>query len=181
MQEAREQSLAPLDTRAEPLRVLVPSPLGSLGVELRQTVVTRLVIEPPEPARPAYIPLQHLDGSEFLDEVFGRLSEYFAGARRKLDLEFDLAPSHLSGFARRVLRETSKIPYGKTRTYPGLAELCGRRGAQPEVLDVLLGNPIPILVPCHRVTAGEAGLGGYVAGTDRKHWLLELESRVSRL
>jgi methylated-DNA-[protein]-cysteine S-methyltransferase len=175
MQEAQPQGLSSEGTQ-QPLRVLVPSPIGPLGVELLRTAITRLLIDPLGAVQAAFTPLHEIDGSDFLDEVFGRLSEYFAGARRKLDLEFDLAPSGLSGYARRVLRETAKIPYGKTRTYQGLADLTGRPDAALQVISTLLANPLPILVPCHRVVSGEPGIGSYVAGAERKHWLLQLEN-----
>ena len=175
MPEAQPQGLQ-IEGPPQPLRVLVPSPIGPLGVELLRTAVIRLLIDPLAGVQAAFTPLHEIDRSDFLDEVFGRLSEYFAGARRKLDLEFDLAPSGVSGFARRVLRETAKIPYGKTRTYRGLADVSGRPDAAMQVLSTLLANPIPILIPCHRVVGGEPGRGGYIGGAERKHWLLQLES-----
>jgi methylated-DNA-[protein]-cysteine S-methyltransferase len=159
---------------AEALRILMPSPIGCLGLELTGTAVTRLVIEPDEREARAFMALPEIDGSDFLDEVCGRLSEYFAGARRKLDLEYSLRASGLDGFARRILKEAAKIPYGRTRTCREIAEAVGRPDAQ--VLSVLLENPIPILIPCHRVT-GATGIGSYIGGGERKSWLLDLESR----
>ena len=157
------------------LRVLMPSPIGALGVELLGTALTRLIIEPAEPERSSYTPLHLLDGSDTLDEVFGRLAEYFAGARRKLDVEFDLAVSGVAAFVRRVLKETAKVPYGKTRTYQEIAEASGRPDCRPDVLAALRENPIPIVIPCHRVVAEDGGLGEYVGGGQRKRWLLDLE------
>jgi methylated-DNA-[protein]-cysteine S-methyltransferase len=162
---------------APPLRVLMPSPIGMLGVELTGTAVSRLRIDPGEPERSQFTPLQQIDGSDFLDEVFGRLSEYFAGARRKLDLAFDLGPCGVNGLARRVLRETAKIPYGRTRTCQALAEAMGSPDGGPHVLAVLRENPIPILIPCHRVLEGRSEVGFYIGGTERKRWLLDLERR----
>jgi methylated-DNA-[protein]-cysteine S-methyltransferase len=176
MEAQESRGLAP-ENVPEPLRVLMPSPIGSLGVELVRTAVTHLIIEPGEADRRAFASLHDIDGSDFLDEVFGRLSEYFAGARRRLDLEFDLGYSGVNGFARRVLKETAKIPYSKTRTYHHLAEAAGRPEAEEEVRSILLENPIPILIPCHRVVHPQNGLGGYVGGSERKTWLLELESQ----
>jgi len=166
----------------------MPSPIGALGVELTGTAVSRLRIEPGEPERSIYTPLHRIDGSDFLDEVFGRLSEYFAGARRKLELELDLGPCGVNGLARRVLRETAKIAYGKTRSCRALAEAIGSPDSGRQVLSVLLENPIPILIPCHRVREERAGaslgsgigsgIGSYIGGPERKRWLLELESRA---
>ena len=163
----------------EAIRVLMPSPVGALGVELVGTAVTRLVIEPSDQGGPqrSFIPLHQIDGSDFLDEVFGRLAEYFAGARRKLDLEIDLTPSGVSLFARRVLKETAKIPYGRTRTCREVAEAAGRPGSCQEVVAALRENPLPVVIPCHRVLAEDGGLGDYIGGSRRKRWLLDLESQ----
>ncbi|HYL05405.1 MAG TPA: methylated-DNA--[protein]-cysteine S-methyltransferase [Thermoanaerobaculia bacterium] len=176
MQQAQRFSVAAPADGVAPVRILMPSPIGALGVELRSTVVTRVVIDPAATERATFTPLHKMCGGEPLDEVCGRLAEYFAGARRKLDVEWSLAPSGCTGFARRVLKETAKIPYGKTRTFESLAEVTGRPDAHPQVLAALLTNPIPIVIACHRVIAADGGLGGYVAGIERKRWLLSAES-----
>jgi methylated-DNA-[protein]-cysteine S-methyltransferase len=179
--EAQERSLPAQADTAETLRVLMPSPIGPLGIELVGTVVTRLWIDPAELVLSTLVPLRKLDDSEVLDEVFGHLSEYFAGARRKLELEYDLGPSGLNGISRRVLKEVARIPYGKTRSYAEVVDAAGRAAAGGQVLSVLQENPIPILIPCHRVLASPSGLGSYVGGTDRKRWLLDLESQSTDL
>lgn len=179
---AQEGSGASLRKGTAPsVRVLIPSPIGMLGVELTGPAVSRLRINPAETERATFTPLHQVDASDFLDEVFGRLSEYFAGARHKLDLEYDLAPCGLNVLARRVLRETAKIPYGKTRTCHGLAEAMGSPDAGDMVLKVLLDNPIPILIPCHRVLAGRSEIGVYVGGAESKLWLLELERQGEQI
>lgn len=167
------------ESTAQFLRVLMPSPIGPLGLELLGTALTRLIIEPPEPG--SFTPLHLVDGSESLDEVFGRLAEYFAGARRKLDVEFDLTVCGAAGFVRRVLRETAKIPYGRTRSYQEIAGASGRPEYRQEVCAVLRQNPMPIIIPCHRVVADDGGLGDYVGGAQRKLFLLELESRGAEI
>lgn len=157
------------------IRVLMPSPIGSLGVEILGTAITRLTIEPAGPDRSSYTPFHQIDGPDFLDEIFGRLAEYFAGARRKLDLDFDLAASGINLFSRRVLKEVAKVPYGRTRTCRELAEACGRQASCPEVLAALMENPLPVVIPCHRIVAEDGGLGDYVGGGRSKKWLLEME------
>jgi methylated-DNA-[protein]-cysteine S-methyltransferase len=157
----------------------MPSPIGPLGVELLGTAVVGLRIDPPRAERPAFTPFHKIDGSDALDEIFGHLSEYFAGARRKLDVEYDLGPCGVSGLAKRVLKEAAKIPYGRTRTHQTIAEALGRPDDYRQVLSVLLENPIPILIPCHRVVPAR-GVGSYIGGADRKRWLLELESRPAQ-
>jgi O-6-methylguanine DNA methyltransferase len=178
MQESQEGSAQAQEAElAPPLRVLMPSPIGPLGMVLQGTVVTRLLIDPAKEERVLFAPLHKIDGSDTLDEIFGRLSEYFAGARRKPEIDVDLAPCGLDVFARRVLKETCKIPYGRTRTYQGIAEAVGRPDAYRQVLSILLENPIPILIPCHRVVTTKSGAGSYIGGAERKRWLLEMESR----
>jgi methylated-DNA-[protein]-cysteine S-methyltransferase len=161
---------------SQAVRVLMPSPLGPLGVELVGTSVTHLRIAPPEPELSAFIPLYQI-----YDEVFGRLSEYFAGARRKLELAIDLAPCGASLPVRRLLKETARIPYGKTRTYKVLAEAAKVPEGASSVAAILLENPIPILIPCHRVVAGAAEIGNWVGGSERKRWLLDLERQGAEL
>ena len=153
----------------------MPSPIGHLGLDLQGSTVTRLVIEPED--RKGFVSLHKVARSDSLDEIFGRLSEYFTGARRKLEIEFDLAAAGLDNLSRRVLKETCKIPYGRTRTYQGLAQAAGRPEAYRQVLSILLENPLPILIPCHRVVTHKGGAGSYIGGADRKRWLLDLEKR----
>lgn len=175
--EAQSRVSPAPESATQPIRVLMPSPIGPLGVEILGTAVIRVTFDPAEPERASFTPLHQIGGSDFLDEVFGRLAEYFAGARRRLDLELDLAASGTDAFARRVLREAAKIPYGRTRTCRSLAETVGRPDCAREMVSILLGNPLPIVVPCHRVVAEDGTPGEYVGGTRRKCWLLELEAQ----
>ncbi len=159
----------------EPIRVLVPSRIGALGVEFRHTTISRIVVAPAANVRKLYFPLADYEESEFLDEVFGRLSEYLAGARRSPDLDYDLAVAEPDLFARRVLKETVRTPYGRTRTYKDVAEAAGRPDAYRSVVAVLERNPLPLLIPCHRIVPSKTGIGGWVGGEARKKWLLRLE------
>jgi methylated-DNA-[protein]-cysteine S-methyltransferase len=175
---AEDGSAAPVDQMSSrSVRVLMPSPIGPLGMELVGTTVSHLRIEPPEPERSTFTPLHRLDDAEILDEVFGRLSEYFAGARRKLDLEYDIGLCGATGLARRILRETARIPYGKTRTYQVIAEAAGAPEGASQVMAILLQNPLAIVIPCHRAITDTHRIGDYIAGSERKQWLLELEQR----
>lgn len=165
----------------EPIRIRIPSPLGTLGIELTGELLTAVVIVPKGRQRDRFRPfvdLKRSERSEFLDEVLGRFSEYFAGARRNLDLKYDLKAVGVTGFARRVFRQTAKIPYGKTRTYREIAEAAGQGEFYRQVLSTLLVNPLPIIVPCHRVVPSKSGVGSYIAGPKKKSWLLKLERRT---
>ncbi len=175
--EAKEAPSLPVPV--EPVRVLVPSQIGTLGVEFYGLAIGRIVIAPTGPTARQFHPLSAFEDSEFLDEVFGRLSEYFAGARRALELDFDLAPSGVDSFSRRVLKEALRTPYGKTRTYKDIADASGRPEAYRQVLSILLDNPIPLIIPCHRIIPTKEGIGGWVGGASRKRWLLRMERENS--
>jgi methylated-DNA-[protein]-cysteine S-methyltransferase len=162
----------------DPLRVLLPSPIGPLGLELQGQTATQLVIVPKGRERRTFTAFSRIGRSEFLDEVLGRLSEYFAGARRTLQLDYDLRGHDLDAFARRVLRQTARIRYGDTRTYQQIAASAGRPDAYRNVLAVLSANPLPIVIPCHRVVTTKAGVGSYIGGARKKEWLLRMEARA---
>jgi methylated-DNA-[protein]-cysteine S-methyltransferase len=104
-------------------------------------------------------------------DVSYELKWYFKG--EKIDFSCDVDLSRLSPFAQKVLEETRKIGYGKTITYSELAKNIGCKGARA-VGRALAKNPIPIIIPCHRVVA-KHGIGGYSAGLDIKTRLLKLE------
>ena len=173
------ESAAPELTASEgEVRVLIPSPIGVLGLVLRGETARRLVIVPKGRERRTFTPFAEIDDAEFLDEILGRLSEYFAGARRNLELDYDLEDHDLDRFARRVLRQTARIRYGDTRTYQQIATAAGRPDAYRNVLAILGTNPLPIIVPCHRVVTAKSGAGSYIAGTRKKEWLLRMEART---
>lgn len=155
----------------------MPSPLGNLGVTARSEVIIGIKIVPKRSERRHYTKFQDIERSEFVDETLGRLSEYFAGARRNLALKFDLDASDLEPFTRSVLEACSEIPYGETRTYQRLAASIGAPDRYRLVRAALMNNPIPIVVPCHRVVPRRGGPGSYIAGTRKKKWLLQMEEQ----
>jgi methylated-DNA-[protein]-cysteine S-methyltransferase len=110
-----------------------------------------------------------------LDEVRRELDEYFEGTRRGFDLPIDLrvAPFHAD-----VLRELALVPYGRTETYGGLARKVGRPGAARAVGTVMNRNPIPIVLPCHRIVGANGSLTGYAGGLEVKRRLLQLEGAM---
>ena len=114
-----------------------------------------------------------LEAPARLDPVRRELDEYFAGRRREFDLALDWRLT--SGFRRRVLAETARIPFGETRSYTEMAASAGSPRAHRAAGSALGGNPIPIVVPCHRVLRSGGALGGYGGGLDVKVKLLELE------
>jgi methylated-DNA-[protein]-cysteine S-methyltransferase len=108
-----------------------------------------------------------------LDPVRRELEEYFAGSRRKFGLTVDW--SLVGPFGRRVLRVTSEIPYGGVLSYAEVAAEAGSPRGSRAAGNALGSNPIPIVIPCHRVLRTGGALGGYGGGLDRKRWLLDLE------
>lgn len=102
-----------------------------------------------------------------------QLDEYFAGRRHTFDLPLDWRLT--TGFRREVLRATAAIPYGDTRTYRDLATTAGSPRAVRATGTALATNPLPILVPCHRVVPSTGGLGNYRGGAAAKAQLLDLE------
>ena len=114
-----------------------------------------------------------LEAPERLDDVRRQLDEYFEGRRVDFEVPIDWSLTH--GFTGKVLRKTARIGYGETSTY---AEVAGRAGSPRAVRaagNALGSNPIPVVVPCHRVLRTGGALGGYTGGVDRKEFLLRLE------
>lgn len=105
-------------------------------------------------------------------QALAQILEYLGGMRRTFTVPLDPAGTP---FQRRVWAETARIPYGQTITYAELARRIGRPGAARAVGQALGANPLPILIPCHRVIASDGRIGGYTGGPHRKRWLLHRE------
>ena len=101
------------------------------------------------------------------------LREYFEKGRQAFTQKIDFAKG--TGFDRNVWLALKEVPYGETRTYKWLAEKLGNPAASRAVGQALSRNPIPILLPCHRIIESDGSIGGYSAGSDIKRRLLELE------
>lgn len=109
-----------------------------------------------------------------LDDAARELGEYFDRRRRAFDLPLDLSLSH--GFRQLVQRHLPEIAYGQTRSYREVAELVGNPKAVRAVGTACATNPLPVVVPCHRVLRADGSLGGYIGGADAKTTLLDLEA-----
>ncbi len=114
-----------------------------------------------------------LEAPARLDPVRRELDEYFAGRRTEFATPIDW--SHLAGFTRKVLRATARIGFGETSTYAGVASRAGSPRAMRAAGNALGANPMPVIVPCHRVLRTGGALGGYTGGIERKEYLLRLE------
>lgn len=115
-----------------------------------------------------------VEAPQRLDAVRRELDEYFAGERRRFDIAVDWALVR-SEFARRVLDACAAIEFGATDTYGGISRRIGSPAASRATGGALGSNPVPIVVPCHRVLAVGQRLGGYTGGLDKKEALLHLE------
>jgi methylated-DNA-[protein]-cysteine S-methyltransferase len=112
-----------------------------------------------------------------LDETRRELDEYFEGRRDRFELPLDWRLSH-PGFYRRVLRATARVPFGEVITYGEAAQRAGNPRAFRAAGTALGSNPIPIVVPCHRVVRASGEIGNYGGGPEMKRFLLQLEGAV---
>lgn len=147
--------------------VYLETPIGKLLLAGDKTALRAIQI-----ARPAPEPSWEASSSPVLVEAARQLIEYFAGKRREFDLP--LAPEGTE-FQRTVWRTLEQIPYGVTITYSELASRVGNPKAFRAAGSANGANPIPIVIPCHRVIAVGGKLGGYSGGLAVKEHLLELE------
>jgi methylated-DNA-[protein]-cysteine S-methyltransferase len=115
-----------------------------------------------------------VESPELLDPIGRELDEYFSGTRHEFDLPIDWSLTR--GFSHNVLRATARIPFGSVATYADVARRAGSPNAYRAACNALSANPIPIVVPCHRVVRTGGDLGGYTGGLDRKRRLLAIES-----
>lgn len=143
------------------------SPIGTLVLGAREDVLARVWLANETPP----VGVSALATSRVLDNAARQLAEYFAGRRRSFDLAVSTAGTQ---FQRSVWDQLSLIGYGETITYAELAARVSRPRAYRAVGQANGANPLPIVVPCHRVTAS-TGLGGYAGGLDVKRALLALE------
>jgi methylated-DNA-[protein]-cysteine S-methyltransferase len=109
-----------------------------------------------------------------LDAVARELDEYFAGARRRFDVVVDLRLAR--GFRRQVLEHLTAVPYGTTQSYATLAAASGNPNAVRAAASACSHNPVPLVVPCHRIVRSDGTIGQYLGGTEAKRALLAMEA-----
>jgi methylated-DNA-[protein]-cysteine S-methyltransferase len=157
---------------------VVDSPIGPLLVAASERGLCRISFDP-EPEAEAER-LARAFGPRVLraplDEPRRELDEYFEGRRRAFDVSLDLRG--VPDFHRVVLGELSRVPFGEVTTYGTLAARAGRPRAARAVGTVMNRNPIPIVLPCHRVVGSTGKLVGYGGGLERKEFLLRLEGAL---
>jgi methylated-DNA-[protein]-cysteine S-methyltransferase len=156
---------------------VVDSPLGPLTVAGTERGLARVGYGPTDEVLEriaARLSPRVLEAPARLDEARRELEEYFEGRRHDFELPLDWSLIR-EGFGRRVLKATAAIPFGEVSTYRGVATEAGNERAVRAAGNALGANPLPVVVPCHRVLRTGGGLGGYTGGLDRKEHLLRLE------
>ena len=185
--EGSRAAAADLVARAERLGLVdvavgtLDSPIGRLTLAVTPRGLARVAFEDEDPegvldelARD--LSPRVLESPRATQDWRRELEEYFDMRRRTFDLRVDRRL--IRGIARHVLAATARVPFGGTTTYGEIAERIGRPRAARAVGNALGSNPIPIVIPCHRVLRAGGSLGGYGGGVDRKRMLLSLEGAV---
>jgi methylated-DNA-[protein]-cysteine S-methyltransferase len=159
---------------------VVDSPIGQLLLAATDRGILRISFDPDperELARIARVAGPRvLRSSRSVEPVKRELDEYFGERRQSFDLSLDLRGA--TPFTAQVLHELARVPYGQTATYGQLAARVGRPRAARAIGMVMNHNPIPIVLPCHRIVGATGGLVGYGGGLDRKEQLLRLEGAL---
>jgi methylated-DNA-[protein]-cysteine S-methyltransferase len=156
------------------------TPVGTLLVATTERGLCRISYDP-EPERVAErlaqtFGVRVLRAMKPVDPARRQLAEYFAGARTEFELPIDLRVT--GEFNREVLKRLARVPYGQLTTYGALAAEAHRPKAARAVGVVMNRNPLPIVLPCHRVVGANGSLVGYAGGLERKELLLELEGAI---
>lgn len=154
------------------------SPVGTLLVAVTERGVCRISFSPDEAAErlASEFGVRVLRTPRPVDDARRQLDEYFERRRREFDLRVDL--EHAAPFHREVLTRLAEVPYGQTTTYGTLAAEVGRPRAARAIGLAMNRNPIPIVLPCHRVVGASGSLVGYGGGLDKKELLLRLEGAI---
>ncbi len=149
------------------------SPIGGLTLVASPEGLTHVLFEGQEPADVG-LPddLPEVDDDPTLEAAAAQLDEYFAGERREFDVRLDLRGTR---FQRDAWLALARVPYGETRTYGEQAEAIGRPGAFRAVGAANGRNPIPVILPCHRIIGADGSLTGFGGGLGVKRALLDLE------
>lgn len=156
----------------------VPTPIGTLLLVGSGSGLLRVGFECEDPAEilgslEQATGMKTVASPERLTDAADQVTNFFAGTRRDFDLPLDRRLS--AGFRSEVQTGLAGIAYGTTCTYKELAEKLGRPGAVRAVGTACATNPLPIVLPCHRVLRSDGGLGGYRGGLAAKQWLLDME------
>ncbi len=158
--------------------ITLDSPLGKLLVASSEEGVVRIILPRKEAIDPVAVLGNEFPGSTPVEDyyknirVVDELKRYFDGCLRRFSVNLDLRGT---GFQRKVWEAVSCVPYGQTRSYGEIAKIIGNPGAARAVGQANRRNPVPIIVPCHRILGANGSLTGFGGGIEMKKRLLELE------
>ena len=145
-----------LVNKSDLLKVILPNKINSISIKITN------------PAN--YKPIMH--------NVIEQLNQYFMGIRKQFDISLKL---EIPPFYKKVLKEVSEIPYGQTFSYKNIARKLNNPRAYRAVANANATNPIPIIIPCHRVIQSNGGLGNYGGGRELKQSLIQIEKENSHI
>jgi methylated-DNA-[protein]-cysteine S-methyltransferase len=148
--------------------IVIPSPIGNIYIAGSENGISRIQLMVEQPVSP------NDEIPSCLKDCVDQLNEYFAGTRKEFDLRLDFGDA--PEFHKEVWKMVKIIPYGRTRTYGEIAEIIDHQQAFRAVGHANGMNPLPIVVPCHRVIGKDGSLTGYYYGLEVKRWLLSHES-----
>ena len=155
------------------------SPFGPMGIVRSEKGICRILFPEEHPFHDTlsilYPYSQIKESVSSFQEELRQLKRYFSWEKTRFHFPIDL---NTSRFYRKVLIAVSKIPYGKTFSYKEIAEQVGNPGAARAVGSANAQNPIPIIIPCHRVVSQNGSLGGYGGSPERKYYLLKMEDAI---
>ena len=156
---------------------ILKTELGNFGVLISESKLIKIIL----PNKLESIPIKVANPKKyepFMIDVLKQLSQYFNGSRKQFELDLKL---QISPFYQKVLNEVCKIPYGQTCSYKNIAEKIKNPRAYRAVANANATNPIPIIIPCHRVIQSNGELGKYGGGKGLKHSLIEKEKNSNML
>ena len=158
---------------------IISSPIGELCIIKSNKGIRRILLSnnaPFEQYLRNNFPNEKVINNSFeLKKYSNQIHEYFDLSRKEFSLDIDI---QLSSYYSKVLKKVESIPYGKTSSYKSIAIKTGNANASRAVGNANANNPLPIIIPCHRVIANDGNIGGYGGGVKTKRFLLELEGTL---
>lgn len=144
---------------------------GNIGIETNSKGISKIILGIKKSAN-------KITPDSDIKKIILLIEDYFQGKKVKFNIPYDI--SVLPLFTQSVLKETKKIPYGSTITYSELAQKIGKPKACRAIGQALASNPLPIIIPCHRVIRKDGSLGGFSAGFRWKKLLLDIENKHNK-
>ena len=152
----------------------VNSPIGVLELEAESNFISRIKFREGDSLQ-LFKEIKKVGESPTLTEASKQINEYFNGTRKLFEIPFKL---NMPTFYKKVLLEVKKVKYGETASYGKIARMAENSKAVRAVGTANAKNPLPIIIPCHRIISSNGNIGGYSGGLDKKLYLLDHESNL---